>query len=93
MESIKDLFGNDRFLKPTGYPLNERAGLVKYFHDRARNRFGEKFETSYIAVMLSHLSLQDLYAFKSMLDDRERTVPNFNWNKTFFGMLKFKEEP
>ena len=92
MESIKDLFGTERFIRK-GKILSERAGLVRYFHERARNKLNEPFDVSYIGMILAHLNLQDLYAFKSMLDDRERTLPNFNWNKTFFGMLKFKETP
>jgi preprotein translocase subunit Sec61beta len=88
--AIKDLFGKERFLKK-GKVLNERAGLIKYFHERARNKLGDPFDVSYIGMLLAHLTVQDLYAFKSMLDDRERTLPNFNWNKTFFGMIKFRE--
>lgn len=91
IKEMKDLFGNPRFMKRDGKILSERAGLIKYFHERARNKLGDKFEPSYIGLILAHLTLQDLYAFKSMLEDRERTTQNFNWNKTFFGMLKTRE--
>lgn len=87
---IKDLFGNGRFLKK-GKILSERAGLIKYFHERARNKFNETFDVSYIGMILAHLTVQDLYAFKSMLEDRSRTKKNFNWNKDFFWELKFRE--
>lgn len=86
-----DLFGNSRFIRNDGKMLSERAGLVRYFHQRARNKQGEQFDVGYIGLLLAHLDLQDLYAFKSMLEDRERTVPGFNWNKAFFGMLKVRE--
>ena len=87
---IKDLFGNERFLKK-GKILNERAGLIKYFHERARNKLDEQFDVSYIGMILAHLTLQDLYSFKSMLEDRARTKRNFNWNKDFFWELDFRE--
>lgn len=84
MEHIASLFGTYTPKKRT----SERAELIRYFHERARDKSGKPYRPAYIAARLSHLTVQDLYAFKSMLADRERTVPGFNWNKAFFGMLK-----
>lgn len=83
----KDLFGNYRIIQK-GKLLSERAALIKYFWERARNKEGNHFPESFIGYKLSHLSLEDLYAFKSQLCDREKTQQGFNWNKVFWGMLK-----
>jgi hypothetical protein len=88
---IKDLFGNDRFLKD-GKVVNERAGLIGHFQRRARDKRGNRFHPAYIGLILAHLKIEDLYYLKSVLADRERTLPNFNWNKTFFGMIKTEKE-
>lgn len=92
-ESHPKLLG-DLILKrqPTSQKrLSERASVVQYFHERARDKNGKQFSAPYIGRRLSHLTLQDLYAFKSMLEDRSRTQIGFNWNKMFFGMLKVRD--
>ena len=88
IKEIKDLFGNSRFLQKGKYLMSERAGVLKYFIDRARDINNQPLRASFIGMKLSHLNITDLYAFKSMLQDRERTIPDFNWNKAFWGMLK-----
>lgn len=78
---------------------SERSDLIRYFHDRAMDRKGKPFRAGYIAYRLAHLSIRDLYAFRSDLEDRMKTfrpyttkegeyVPSFNWNKAFWGALK-----
>lgn len=82
---ISDLFSITRYLKPSGKVLNERAGLIKYFHEHARNKLDDKFDVSYIGMILAHLKLQDLYYLKSLLESE--TKRGGNWNKIFFGSL------
>lgn len=67
---------------------SERAELIRYFAEKARDRNGKPFKPSYIAYRLSHLTVSDLYTFRSMLEDRAKTQQGFNWNRAFFGMLK-----
>lgn len=87
---------------PKKKPRSERAILIEYFQERAVGKNNKPFSHAKINMMLSYCSVQDLYAFKSMLEDRARTfkpykgqdgkmVLSFNWNKTFFGMIKSKE--
>lgn len=88
MESIQDIFGKTRVLNKKGKPKSERGELIRYFHERALDKNGKPYRASYIAYRLSHLTNEDLYSFKSMLEDRNKTKIGFNWQKTFWGMLK-----
>ena len=63
---MSDLFGNDRFLKPQGKQLDERATLIQFFADNLQKAARP------IAVRLSHFSIDDLYTLKSQFKDRER---------------------
>lgn len=95
MESIAqyctDLFGRTRLVNNKGRALDERATLVQYFHERARDKKGEPFEVSYIGYRLSHLKdLKDLYYLKSLCE--QETKRGANWNKVFFGSLKVSTE-
>jgi len=91
--SAQDLFGIERFIKKNGNPMNERACLIKYFYDNAKKNWVGKYELEpcHIGLRLAHLSLQDLYAFKSMCEDRQKTQPGFVWSKFFWGCLKVRE--
>ena len=87
---IKDLFGRTRLLK-NDKPLSERATLIQYFHERARDRKGKPFEVSFIGYTLSHLKLEDLYFLKSVCESE--TKRGSSWNKIFFGSLKTEGHP
>lgn len=85
--AVSDLFSITRYLQPKdGKPMNERAGLLKYFLDNAEDRSGNKLEPARMGKMLSHLTLTDLYYFKSSLEQRR----DVSWNKAFWGSLKIK---
>lgn len=105
MEHISSMFAHlEKAGKPATRPLTKRGELIKYFHDRARGRDGKPFEARYIAIRLSHLSLFDLSAFKSDLEDRKRRFDGrkargelmpveaqdkvFNWSRAFFAAIK-----
>lgn len=85
MESITDLFGKYRLMKPGGKTLDERATLIKYFHERARDKEGQLFEVSYIGMRLSHLKVNDLYYLKSICESESKR--GSIWNKVFFGSI------
>lgn len=89
---LADLFGNYT-LPPSSKKkrTSERSELVRYFYDRAKTGWRGKTELTpaRIAYKLSHLTLQDLYAFKSMCMDRERN--GYPWSKYFWGSLKNHE--
>lgn len=89
MKPLADFLTVEQRKKRAG---SERSDLIRYFHERARDRRNKPFRAGYIAFRLSHLSIADLYAFRSMLEDRSRTKDGFHWNKTFFGMLKPRED-
>lgn len=86
---IADLFGNYT-LPPVGVKkrTSERAELVRYFYENAKVGWQGKGKLSpgYVGMRLAHLTVQDLYAFKSMCEDRRRT--GYNWSKYFWGSLK-----
>lgn len=90
MEPLADILALRHEKKPrTG---SERSELIRYFHERARDKAGKPYRIGYLAMRLSHLSVSDLYYMKSVLEDGSRTRDGFNWGKTFFGMLKPKPE-
>lgn len=66
MQSIKDLFGTERFIKPSGKLLSERGALIGYFA-KAFDR-----DPQYTGVRLAHYTLDDLYGLKSAYEDRAR---------------------
>lgn len=72
--------------------VNERAELVRYFFDHAKKGWlaTRPLRPAYVASRLGHLSLMDLYAFKSILEDRMRSGKG-PWGKLFWGMLKVKK--
>lgn len=89
MKPIADLFGSYSMPEvKKRKPTSERAELVRYFFENARLTWpGKKPLTpAFIGMKLSHLSLTDLYAFKSMCEDRRRT--GYTWSKFFWGALK-----
>lgn len=69
---------------------NERTELVRYFYENAVRDWEGRSELkpARIAYKLSHLSLLDLYAFKSMCEDRVRN--GYPFGKFFWGSLKIK---
>ena len=72
---------------------SERAELVRYFYEHALSGWPGKRPLSpgYMGMKLSHLSLMDLYAFKSMCEDRSRN--GYAWGKFFWGSLKAEVRP
>lgn len=86
--SCSDLFGRYRLIKKEGRVMDERATLLKYFHEHARDKLGDPFAISYIGLILSHLKIQDLYYLKSVLESE--TKRGGIWNKIFFGSIKAK---
>lgn len=90
MEHIKDLFGKYQPL-PKKKRVTERSLLIQYFYENALShwRGKQKLTPSYIGYKLSHLKMLDLYAFKSMCEDRRRN--GYPWAKFFWGSLKSHE--
>jgi hypothetical protein len=69
---------------------SERAELVRYFFDHAAKEWTmpSVLTPRRIALKLSHLSMFDLYAFKKILEDKEKA--GYPWSRAFWGMLKIK---
>jgi hypothetical protein len=91
---IASLLGKYAAQVPARACASERAELVRYFLDNAGAAWSGKrrLSAAYVGSRLAHLSVQDLYAFRSMLEDRARTQPGFVWSKAFWGMLKPRPE-
>lgn len=92
MRPIADLFGG--YQVPTVAKkkrTSERAELVRYFFEHAKAGWGGRgpLTPGFIGYKLAPLSVQDLYAFKSMCEDRSRN--GYPWGKFFWGALK--EQP
>lgn len=89
MQSLGDIFAKYAPV-PQVKPLNERAELVRYFFENASQDWvGLKPLTPrHVAVKLSHLTTFDLYAFKSMAEDRRKR--GYPFGKFFWGALKAK---
>lgn len=89
--SIKDLFGNERFLKFGGTPVEEKAGLRGYFLNKLKGDWTGKEALShgYLALRMQHLKrIDDYYYLKSICDKAELEGRSFA--KTFWGSLKVK---
>lgn len=89
MKPIADLFGGYTLpVKRTKKNTSERGELVRYFFDRAAQEWhgSSALKPGYLAMKLAHLTMQDLYAFKSMCEDRVRA--GYPWGKYFWGSLK-----
>lgn len=85
--SLADLFGQYT-LPEKKKRTSERAELVRYFFDNAKIAWtGQRpLSPAFVGMKLASLSVQDLYAFKSMCEDRERS--GYPWSKYFWGSLK-----
>lgn len=68
--------------------ISERGELLNYFFEKAEVEWSgaKALKLPYVAFKLSHLTLLDLYAFKSMCEDRVRN--GYPWGKFFWGSLK-----
>lgn len=71
---------------------SERSELLSYFQTYARDRNNKPLTGARLGVLLSPFSLNDLYAFKSRLEDRRKTQVGFQWNKMFWGSIKGDEK-
>jgi len=101
LPTITDLFGTKRTLTKKGKPASERSELLRYFIERAVD-FKGPIVPARMGFMLSHISVQDLYAFKSILEsETARPWPqdagpapsrNERWNRIFWGRLKVEKE-
>lgn len=91
MRPIADLFGGYTVPTVAKKRTSERAELVRYFFENAKSHWGGRgpLTPGFIGMKLAPLTLQDLYAFKSMCEDRSRN--GYPWGKFFWGALK--EQP
>lgn len=100
-EGARDLFGNvvpepgaKKKARPRlpGEARNERDELFNFFYPKLASTWGKspQLTKGYLAMKISHLSVQDLYYLKSVcLDAERRGVP---FSKVFWGSLKPRPE-
>ena len=67
---------------------SERAELVKFFMENLLDKKGKHFPVKRIAFKLSHLSLNDLYFFKSVCQDILNRKGSESMNKYFWYSLR-----
>ena len=89
MKSLADIFGE--IPQKPKKRTSERAELLRYFIERIRDKNNKLLTPARVGVLLSIYSLQDLYTFKSILEDCSRTQIGFNWQKQFWGRIKVKK--
>lgn len=76
-----------RYLTPTKN-TSERSELIKWFVENLRNKEGKPFNARMIAIKLSHLKLPDLYYFKSVCLDLQKTKGQDSFQKFFWWSIK-----
>ena len=89
LNHVGSLFANYVMPQPQAKKrTSERSELVRYFFEHASTAWTGKKPLSpgYVGMKLAHLTVQDLYAFKSMCEDRARS--GYPWAKYFWGALK-----
>lgn len=82
MDSIANLINKRQVEKIS----SERGELLKFFRERVRDRKGKMYGYPFLAVKLSHLSVQDLVYLKSVCMDAENRGRSFG--KVFWGSIK-----
>lgn len=83
---MENPFKNYKIEKPK--PRSERAELLSYFVENIKNKDDKPFNARMIAVKLSHLSVQDLYYFKSVCKDIYNRQGQTALNKYFWWSIK-----
>jgi len=69
--------------------LSERAELIKFFHERLRNKKGRPFTTKLIAIKLGDIKdVRDLQFLKSKCLDAENR--GYSFGRCFWGSIKAK---
>jgi hypothetical protein len=84
MEQISNILKLPEIKKRT----TERGELLRFFVDRIKNIKGKPYSFRMIAVKLSHLTLSDLYYFKSVYTDIENRSGDIAAQKFFWWSLK-----
>ncbi len=84
MESFGDIIQS----QPEKKKGSERADVLKYFVANLKNKNKKPFSARMIAIKLAHLSLKDLYYFKSVCSDIDNRSGNTAMNKYFWWSLK-----
>lgn len=69
---------------PTSKKTSERGELIKFFVENLKDKKNKPYKPARIGMLLSHLSVKDLYSFQSMCSDRllrngQETFQKFFW--------------
>lgn len=86
MESIDQIILNKQLTKEK--KISERAELIKFWLDNLKDKKGKPYKPARIAMLLAHLSLSDLYAFKSQCNDRLTRNGQESFQKYFWYSIK-----
>jgi len=70
---------------------SERAELIKFWVDNVLNKKGKKYPPARIAMLLSHLTINDLYYFKSVCNDVMNRSGQVSFQKFFWWSIKAKK--
>lgn len=66
----------------------ERGELLRFFVDNIKNKNGKSYKFPFIAMKLSHLSINDLYYFVSACKDRLNREGQVTMQKYFWWSIK-----
>ena len=67
---------------------SRRAELIKYFHERLRNKDDKPFSVRFIAIKLSHLKIKDLDYLVSVCKDVQNRRGKEAMQKFFWWSIK-----
>jgi len=80
MEFLGDVLGRYQPLKKSA--RSERAELIRFFAEQITDKKGDLYKPAFIAIRLSHYTVDQLYGLKSGFSDRlrrEDTVAAQKW--------------
>lgn len=84
MESLTDLLGNYRVMKPGGKIVDERSTLIGYFVEEIKR------PAKMIGIRLQHYSLDQLYGLQASYKDRLRRDGQVTAHKYWWAVTRTK---
>lgn len=82
MESLTDLIGNYRLMKPGGKIIDERSTLIGYFSEEVKR------PAKTVGIRLAHYSLDQLYGLQAAYKDRLNRDGRVTADKYWWAMTR-----
>lgn len=75
---------------PESKKISERSELIKFFVENLKDKKNKPYKPARIGMLLSHLSVKDLYYFTSVSKDIQKCKGQTAFQKHFWWSLKAK---